>query len=52
MKTMPKVDVIFSNMTETETFAETEAWAEKVVASIAKKLAALPKYESNFRLPT
>jgi len=43
MQTMPNVDVLFGNVTEAATFAETEAWEEKDVASIAKKLAALPK---------
>merc|ERR1712012_781699 len=50
MKTMPNVDVLFGNETEAATFAETEGWEEKDVASIAKKLAALPKNGSKPRM--
>ena len=50
MKTMPNVDVLFGNETEAATFAETEGWEEKDVASIATKLAALPKNGSKPRM--
>ena len=50
MKTMPNANVLFDNVTEAATFAETEAWNEKDVASIAKQLAALPKNKSKPRI--
>ena len=46
LKTMPE---LFCNETEAATFAETEGWEEKEVASIAKNLAALPKNDSKPR---
>ena len=40
MNTMPNVDELSGNVAEATTFAETEAWEEKDVASIARKFAA------------
>ena len=50
MKTIPNVNVLFSNVTESATIAETEAWEEEDLASIANKLAIFPKNESKPRL--
>mmetsp|Transcript_8828 Transcript_8828/g.19988 ORF Transcript_8828/g.19988 Transcript_8828/m.19988 type:complete len:355 (-) Transcript_8828:60-1124(-) len=44
---LPKVDVLFGNETEAQTYAETEGWGTKDVAFIATRLSLVPSTKSS-----